>query len=77
MNAAEHSGEGLETALQFFLSFRRRHEVATLATFVNFDARDVDLPTGEYERVRGGTALEYTTTTVLTGARIRHGDSVR
>jgi hypothetical protein len=58
LNAVEHSGEDLKAALQFLLSFWGWHEVTAIATFVNFNARDVDLPTGEHERVSGGAALE-------------------
>jgi hypothetical protein len=72
LNAVEHSGEDLETALQFFLSFRGRHEVTAICTFMNFDARDVDLPTGEYERVCSGAALEDISTALLAGTRFGH-----
>ena len=51
--------------------------MATLATFIDGDSRDVDLPTGEHERVRGGAALEEAATTLLTGTRLGHGASVR
>jgi hypothetical protein len=46
--------------------------MATLATFIDCDSRDVDLPTGEYERVGGGAALEDAATTLLTGTRLGH-----
>ena len=51
--------------------------MATIATFMNFDARDVDLPTREQEGVSGGAALEDATATLLAGTGLGHGDSVR
>jgi hypothetical protein len=73
----EHFTEDLEAALQFVQSFWSWHEVATIATFMNFDARDVDLPTREQEGVSGGAALEDATATLLAGTGLGHGDSVR
>ena len=43
---------------------------------MNFDARDVDLPTREQEGVGGGAALEINATAVLAGPGLGHGGSV-
>ena len=72
MGGVEHSGEDVETTLQFFLSCWGWHEVATFAAFIDLDASDIDLLAGEYERVSGRAGLEVAGTTLWTGARLRH-----
>ena len=47
--------------------------MATFAALINLDASDIDLLVGEYEGVSGRAALEVAGTTLLTGARLRHG----
>lgn len=62
--------------MKFFLSFWGRHQVSAIGTLMDFDARDVDLPTREQEGVSGGAALEINAAAVLAGPWLRHGDSV-
>ena len=72
----EHGADGCETALQFGLACGGGSKVAAISTFMNLDARDVDLSAGKHERVSGGSALEGAAAAFLAGTWLGHGGSL-